>query len=137
MSQEAFHEVDPVGEEPSVQCPDCQSAFESGGRDGRGFLLLDELRIPLAGCPEHREQFRSICGLTTEDEARMLPHRPAGGLTCQACHLSGHEPRQPLLPVTDGAVLVLACPTHQTEIINRFHTGLETRQQLTSSVDGL
>jgi hypothetical protein len=29
----------------------------------------------------------------------------------------------------------MACPQHQTEVLNRFQSGLETQQQLTSSID--
>jgi hypothetical protein len=43
--------------------------------------------------------------------------------------------QQPVIPVQDGAVGVLACPEHQTEIINRFQIGMETKEQLTSSID--
>jgi hypothetical protein len=40
-----------------------------------------------------------------------------------------------MVPLEDGAVAVLACPTHQSEVIDRFHTGLRTRRQITSSLD--
>ena len=42
------------------------------------FLLFDQLELPLIGCDNHLEQFTTICGLTTEETAKLLPHRPAG-----------------------------------------------------------
>ncbi|MEF8827592.1 MAG: hypothetical protein V5A49_01080 [Haloarcula sp.] len=48
-----------------------------------------------------------------------------------------HNPQQPVIQVQDGAVAVLACPKHQSEIITRFHTGLDTQQQLTAQFDVL
>jgi hypothetical protein len=40
-----------------------------------------------------------------------------------------------MIAVEDGAVAVLACPDHQTDILDRFRTGLETQQQLTATLD--
>jgi hypothetical protein len=40
-----------------------------------------------------------------------------------------------VIPVENGKIAVLACPQHRTEVIDRFHTGLETRHQLTASLD--
>jgi hypothetical protein len=98
---------------------------------------LDQLTVPLIGCDQHREQFTSVCGLTTESTADLLNHRPAGGINCPSCHLAPHNPGHPMIPVTGGAVAVLACPQHQAEIVDRFRTGLETQQQLTSSLNTL
>jgi hypothetical protein len=99
------------------------------------FLLLDQLTVPLVGCPDHLTRFTSVCGYTTTATAELLNHRPAGGVGCPSCHLSVYSPEQPVVPVQDGAVAVLACPRHQSEIINRFHAGLDTQQQLTAQFE--
>lgn len=139
MPPEDTQESSPDSHDGQLQipCNRCQSAVQSPGREAITFLLIDQLRIPLAGCREHLEQFRSICDLTTEATAELLEFRPAGGISCQPCRLSAHNSSQPLMPVSDGAVLVLACPTHQSQVVDRFQTGLETRQQLTASLDPL
>lgn len=121
---------------PAIQCEDCESALTAAGRDTIAFLLLDELTIPLVGCEYHLERFREICSLTTEESAELLNFVPAGGVSCPACRLAGHSPAKPLVAVERGAVVVLACPEHQSSIIDLFRTGLETRKQLTSSLDG-
>jgi len=119
---------------PPIQCDACRSALESP--DGiPSFLLLDQLTVPVVGCTAHLTQFRSVCGYTTTATAEILNHRPAGGVSCPSCHLALHNPRQPVIQVQDGAVAVLACPRHQSEIINRFHRGLDTQQQLTAEFD--
>ncbi|WP_302080537.1 hypothetical protein [Salinibaculum rarum] len=120
---------------PPVPCSACQSALRSPERDAVSFLLLDQFTIPLVGCEEHLEQFRSVCALTTEDEAELLDHHPAGGINCPGCRLAPHNPEQPVMPISDGAVAILACPQHQSDIITRFHSGLQTRQQLTKSLE--
>ncbi|WP_236035691.1 hypothetical protein [Haloarcula rubra] len=99
------------------------------------FLLLDQLTIPLVGCDTHLTQFTDICEYTTENTADLLDHQPAGDLGCPSCHLSPYDPNYPMIPVQDGAVAVLACPDHQSEIVERFHTGLNTKQQLTTSLN--
>lgn len=121
-------------EHPAIQCESCASAIRSPGREVTSFLLLDNLTVPLVGCSEHLEQFRAVCGHTTQQRADLLDHRPAGGISCPGCRLAPHNPYQPMIPMDDGAIAVLACSTHQTEIIDRFHAGLQTRQQITSSI---
>lgn len=122
------------GHQPDL-CNACQAALQSVGRDTVSFLLLDQLTIPLVGCDEHLEQFRSVCELTTENTVELLDHVPAGGLPCPGCRLARHNPEQAIIPVDNGIVPVLACPTHQSDIAQRYWTGLETRQQLTSSIE--
>lgn len=119
---------------PTIQCEACESAHRSPDRAVTSFLLLDDLTAPLIGCSEHLERFRSICGHTTQQTADLIDHRPAGGIPCPGCRLAPHNPRQPMIPLDDGAVTVLACPRHQSEIVDRFYTGLETRQRITSSM---
>lgn len=125
---------DPSGH-PPVQCSACQSALHSPGREAVSFLLLDQFTIPLVACDDHLEQFRSVCGLTTVDTPELLGHHPAGGIHCPGCRLAPHNPEQPVIPVEDGAVVILACPQHQSDIITRFDAGLQTQQQLTTSLD--
>lgn len=122
---------------PAVQCDDCESALAAIGRDEIAFLLLEELTVPLVGCEYHLDRFREICALTTEDSADLLEFVPAGGVGCPACRLSSQSPAKPLVAVETGAVVVLACPDHQSTIIDLFQTGLQTRKQLTSSLDSL
>jgi hypothetical protein len=69
--------------------------------------------------------------------AELLDHRPAGGISCPSCQLTLDNPEQPLIPVQNGAVAPLVCPEHQTEIMTRFRAGLDTRRQLTASLDEL
>lgn len=126
---------DALQDHASVQCDACEAALRSPDGRSMAFLLLDQLTAPLIGCDEHREQFTSVCGLTTESTAELLNHRPAGGVNCPSCHLAPHDPGHPVIPVQGGAVTVLACPQHQTAIIDRFRTGLETQQQLTAPLD--
>lgn len=121
---------------PSVGCDDCQSVLRTASSQSISFLLLDQLTIPLIGCNDHLEEFTSICGLTTTHATNLLHHRPAGGLPCPGCQLAPHNPTQPMIAVQDGVVVVLACPDHQAEIIDRFQTGLETQDQLATGLDG-
>jgi hypothetical protein len=121
------------GEPPGIQCTECAAAHRSPGRDATSFLLLDALTVPVIGCPEHLESFRSVCGHTTKQTVELLDHWPAGGISCPGCRLAPNNPHQPMIPVDDGMIATLACPTHQTEIVNRFHTGLRTRRQITTS----
>jgi hypothetical protein len=120
---------------PPLGCDACQSALSAGGRDALSFLLVDHLTVPLVGCEDHLEQFAGVCGHTTVDTAQLLQHQPAGGITCPGCRNARHTPSQPMIAVEDGAVAVLACPDHQTDILDRFRTGLETQQQLTATLD--
>lgn len=118
-----------------IQCRACESALESPGRESVSFLLLDQLTIPLVGCDEHLQQFTSLCDLTTEQDADLLTHRPAGGVHCPGCRHAGQSIQQPVIPVEDGGLVVLACSTHQSAILDRFQTGLQIRHQLNSSLD--
>ncbi len=127
-------ESDAFDGHPDIHCEACQSAFESESRQAVSFLLLDQLTIPAIGCSEHVERFSSVCGLTSEDTADLLDHHPAGGISCPGCRLAPHSSARPLIPVQDGAVMLMACPNHQSEIVQRFQTGLETQQYLSSSV---
>jgi len=118
-----------------IQCAACESALQSPGRENVSFLLLDQLTIPLVGCDNHLEEFCSLCGLATEDRAELLNHRPAGGVNCPSCRRAPHKPHQPIIPVGNGGLAVLACATHQSDVFSRFRTGLQVRQHLTSSLD--
>ena len=122
---------------PPIPCDACESALRSQDGHTISFLLVDQLTLPLVGCENHLDQFTAICGLTTEDTAELLSHRPAGGINCPSCRLAPYNPQQPLIPVENGAVAVLACPDHQAGIVERFRTGLETQQTLTASTDTL
>ncbi|ERG89703.1 MAG: hypothetical protein J07HX5_01875 [halophilic archaeon J07HX5] len=116
----------------ALGCDACQAALATPGRDSISFLLTDHLTLPIVGCDEHLETFRAACALATTATAETLAHQPAGGVRCPACRLA-HSTAQPVVPVTNGAVAVLGCPDHTTALIDRFHTGLEARRQLTAS----
>lgn len=116
-------------------CDSCEAALRSPERHQFSFLILDQLTVPVLGCDAHIEQFATICGYTTSGTAELIEHRPAGGVHCPSCQLATHNPRQPVIPVADGAVAVVACPDHQSELFARFRTGLETQQQLTTALD--
>lgn len=120
---------------PPIQCSACRSVLRSHGREAVSFLLLDQLTIPIVGCDAHLERFASVCEFTTEESGELLDHHPAGGINCPGCRLAPHNPEQPLVPVESGAVAILACPQHQSEIIERYHSGRQTQQQLTASLD--
>lgn len=137
MPAEEFDEPqsDDIQSYPAIPCDECQAAFESGSQQAISFLLLDQLTMPLLSCDHHLEQFTSICGLTTEGTADILHHRPAGGIPCPGCRLAPYDQSQPMIPVQDGAIAVVACPEHQSEIVDRFRTGLQTQQQLTTTLD--
>lgn len=117
-----------------VRCDDCQSVVESGGQQEFSFLLLEQLTIPVLGCDDHLEQFASVCELTAEESAELLDHRPAGGLPCPGCRLAPYDSPHPLIQVRNGAVVPMACSDHQSEILERFRTGLRTRHQLTTDL---
>jgi len=118
-----------------IQCTACESALRSPGRETVSFLLLDRFTIPLVGCDDHLEQFGALCGLATEDSAELLDHRPAGGLPCPGCRHAPYKTEQPIVPIGGGGLALLACPTHQSDIIARFRAGQNIRNRLTSSID--
>lgn len=120
---------------PPVPCKNCEAALRSPERGRYSFLLLDHLTTPIVGCEEHVAQFASTCGYTTDGAAELIEHRPAGGIRCPSCQLAGYTPRQPIIPVADGAVAVHACPEHQSELLARFQTGIETQHRLTTALD--
>jgi hypothetical protein len=118
-----------------IRCTACESALHSPGRETISFLLLDQFTIPLVGCDKHLEQFSALCGLATEDSAELLTHRPAGGLPCPGCRHAPYKPHQPIVPVGDGGLAVLACSTHQSEIISLFRAGQEIHHNLNTSLE--
>lgn len=124
---------DDFEEQPPIPCPACESAFSSNGRPS--FLLLDQLTVPLVGCDDHLSHFADVCSYTSERTAELIDHRPAGGVRCPSCHLAANDLQHPVIPVQDGAVAVLACSDHQSELIERFHTGLDTQHQLSTTID--
>jgi hypothetical protein len=99
------------------------------------YLLIDQLTVPIAGCADHREQFRSICEFSTDRDADLLEHHPAGGITCPGCRQAPHRVHHPVIPLGGGAVTVIACTAHETDVLEHFQTGLQTQQQLTTSLD--
>lgn len=119
----------------AIGCDACQSAVQSGGQQEVSFLLLDQLTIPVLSCKVHLEQFSSVCGLTSDKTADLLHHRPAGGVSCPGCRLAPHNSPHPLIRVQDGAIIPMACPKHQSEIVQRFHTGIQTQHQMTTSLN--
>lgn len=133
-SADRYRSSDLLRGQPTIRCEDCRSALYSDGRKP-SFLLLDHLSIPVVGCKDHVDQFASICSLTTDDTADLLSHRPAGGIRCPGCRLAPHSPPHPILPVRDGATIVLACSKHQSTVVDRFRSGLRTRQQLTTDLE--
>lgn len=122
------------GMPPSIHCQACQSALESPSRHSVSYLLVDQLTVPLLGCADHLEQFRDICGLSTDGSAKLLSHHPAGGITCPRCRLTARARKHALIPFSGGMAVVMSCPEHQSDIASRFQTGLQTWQQLRSSV---
>ena len=126
----------PNGHQP-IRCTACQSAIHSPGREGISFLLLDQFTIPLVGCDDHLEQFSSLCGLATENTPELLNYRPAGGVPCPSCRHAPHKAQQPIVPIGTGGLALLACATHNADIIDRFQTGLQVRHHLNSSVDAI
>ncbi|MDS0261383.1 hypothetical protein NDI56_18435 [Haloarcula sp. S1CR25-12] len=121
---------DATAEQPPVPCSDCRAALASPSRETVSFLLLDQFTLPVAGCEDHLEQFRAVCGLTTSGRARLLAHLPAGGITCPSCRLSSHGTRRAMIPVDGGAAVLLGCPEHQSTIASRFQAGRETQNRL-------
>ena len=120
---------------PPIQCEECESALHNHEDHTVSFMLLDQLTVPIIGCGDHVNEFVSICELTTTGRAKVIEYPPAGGISCPSCQLAPYNLQQPVIPVQNGAVGILACPEHQTEIINRFQSGIATQEQLTSSID--
>lgn len=126
-----------VEDMPPIDCDACQSAVDPEGRQDVSFLLLDHLTVPVLSCDDHLDEFAGVCSLTTDDSAELLDHRPAGGITCPACRNARYSATQPMIPVQDGVLALLACPEHQAAIAGRYQSGLETQQQLTSNLTSL
>lgn len=118
----------------AVTCADCHAVLHADGDGSPAFLLLDDLTVPLLSCDAHLERFADICELTSDDAASILHHRPAGGIPCPSCRLAPYSAGHAMIPVQDGAIVVLACPNHQSGVVERFQTGLETHQQLTTDL---
>lgn len=114
----------------TVACEACRDRLRSAGRGAVAFLLLDHLRVPIVGCDDHRERFASVCGLTSTEGAELLTHRPAGGLACPGCRNAPRRASQPVLPVDDGVVAVVACARHREAVVGRYEAGLEARSAL-------
>lgn len=127
--------VEPGSMYDPIRCGACKSALNTPGRETTSFLLLEQFTIPLVGCDTHTEQFRSLCGLASEESAELISHRPAGGLPCPGCRHAPYNPRQPIIQVGDGGLALLACSTHQSDILARFHAGQEVQHRLNSSID--
>lgn len=125
---------DDGGDPSSVRCAACRSALRSESDRGTSFLLLDRFTVPVLGCEDHLQEFVSVCGLTADDSAELLEHYPAGGVRCPGCRNARYDATHPAIAVRDGAVVVVACPEHRSAIVDRFRTGLETREQLTASL---
>jgi hypothetical protein len=119
---------------PAIDRDACRSALHPDSQHVVSFLLRDHLRIPLLNCDDHLEQFTSICGLTSDDTATLLHHHPAGGISCPGCRYASYSAAQSIVPVKDGAIVPIACPEHQSKIVQRFQTGLQTHQRLTSGL---
>ena len=120
---------------PPIQCDACLSALHEPDRATMAYLLIDQLTVPITGCENHRQQFRSICEFSTDRDVDLLEHHPAGGITCPSCQRAPHRPHHPVIPLGNGVITVIACPSHETVVLERFQTGLQTQQQLTASLD--
>jgi len=121
----------PVGVE--LSCPDCRAALASTGRDAVSFFLVDSLTIPVVGCEVHLEQFRLLCGISSDDTAKLLSHRPAGGIRCPGCRRANGSREHPLVRIGHGAAAVLACDTHEADVLDRLEAGLRARGELPGS----
>jgi len=126
--------VDSPRGDRSIRCAACESALRSPARGSVSFLLLDRCTVPLVGCDAHLEEFRSLCGLAG-GRAELLDHRPAGGVNCPSCRHAPRRPRQPVVPVGDGGLAVLACADHQSDVLSAFRAGVEARRHLDASLD--
>jgi len=63
-----------------------------------------------------------------------LSHVPAGGIQCPSCQHAPNAMGMPVVLIDAGAVGVLGCSTHTEELLDRFQSGLEIRQQLGADV---
>jgi len=117
------------GSGPVPSCPDCRSALQSGGREAVSFLLVDSLTVPVVGCEVHLEQFRLICGRSTEDTAKLLSHRPAGGVVCPGCRRATRSREHPIVRIGHGAAAVLGCDAHEEDVLDRYKAGLDARRR--------
>lgn len=119
---------------PNIQCDDCKAALESGGRQAVSFLLIETLTVPLVGCDAHLEQFRALCGLSTDESAKLLSHLPAGGIQCPGCRQSHHSIGMPVVMIEGGAVGIRTCSDHAEAVLDRYQSGLDVRQQIGADV---
>ena len=115
---------------PHPPCPDCRAALEATDRDAISFLLVGSLTVPVVGCEVHLEQFRLLCGLASEETAKLLSHRPAGGIVCPGCRRADRSHEHPVVRIGHGAVAVLACEAHEDEVLDRLQAGLQARGEL-------
>jgi hypothetical protein len=128
-------QFDNYEKDPVVPCKACEAALQSSDRHELSFLLIDQLTVPLVGCDDHLSKFTTVCGYTTENTADLLEHWPAGGISCPSCQLAPYNPHQAVVPVGGGAIGVLACPEHQSDLLHRFQTGLDIHHQLTTPLE--
>jgi hypothetical protein len=133
-TEPAFRPPEEVDHRP-VGCAACGAALRSPGRDSISFLVSERFTVPLVGCDDHAKRFGSLCDLAVDGDVSLLEHRPAGGITCPGCRRAPQQVRQPVVPVDDGRLAVLACPDHRSELVAQFNAGLRARHHLESSID--
>lgn len=131
-------DTSPTDDEPlsALDCEACRATLRGGGADAVSFLLLDHLRIPLVGCDEHLARFAQTCGLTTENDADLLDHRPAGSIACPSCRLAPRRPGQSVVPIAGGGIAVVACDQHRDAVVERYRAGRDVRRRLLTGLDG-
>ena len=135
MREPTFRPPEAVDHHRSVGCAACEAALRSPGRDSLSFLVLGRFTVPLVGCDDHAERFGSVCDLAADGDVSLLAHRPAGGITCPGCRRAPQRVQQPVVPVGDGQLAVLACPDHRSELVGQFGAGLRARHHLDASLD--